>query len=111
MVVTNNGPAAVNGTTFVSDTFPAGVERTSGAITGSGWNCSASSGSTLSCYSTQTVVKDGTFPDIIAPMRVTAGANTTVTNTACVTNANEPITKTFTGGDTTNCNNAVLKTP
>lgn len=43
IVVTNNGPAAINGTTFVSDTFPAGVERTSAAITTNGWNCSASS--------------------------------------------------------------------
>lgn len=44
-------------------------------------------------------------------MRVTAGDNTTVTNTACVTNANESATKTLAGGDTTNCNSAVLKTP
>ena len=44
-------------------------------------------------------------------MRVTAGANTTVTNTACVTNTNESTTKTLASGDTTNCNNAVLRVP
>ena len=110
MIVTNNGPVVVNGTTFVSDAFPAGVERTVWAITGTGWNCSASSGSTLSCYSIQTITAGGAFPEIVVPMRVTAGDNTTVTNTVCVTNANESAAKTLAGGDTTNCNSAVLKT-
>lgn len=50
------------------------------------------------------------LPEILIPMRVTAGANTTVTNTACVENANESAAKTLAGGDTTNCNSAVLKT-
>lgn len=111
MVVANNGPATVNGTTFVRDTFPAGVERTGGAITGSGWDCSTSTATQLTCSSTQTVAMNGTFPDITVPMRVTASPNTTVTNTACVTNANEPAAKTLAGGDTTNCNSAVLRVP
>lgn len=40
LVVTNNGPAAVASTTFITDTFPTGVERTSEAITTNGWTCS-----------------------------------------------------------------------
>ena len=40
IVVTNNGEAAVRGTTFISDTFPTGVERTLAAITTNGWTCS-----------------------------------------------------------------------
>lgn len=35
------------------------------------------------------VAAGANFPEIVIPMRVTAGANTTVTNTACVENANE----------------------
>lgn len=43
-------------------------------------------------------------------MRVTAGANTTVTNTACVTNDNE-IDGRRINQDANNCNTAVLHVP
>lgn len=43
-------------------------------------------------------------------MRVTAGANTTVTNTACVENANEVVAHNRVN-DTNNCNAAVLRVP
>lgn len=43
-------------------------------------------------------------------MRVTAGANTTVTNTACVTNDNE-IDGRRINQDANNCNIAVLRVP
>ena len=43
-------------------------------------------------------------------MRVTAGANTTVTNTACVENTNEVVAHNRVN-DVNNCNVAVLRTP
>jgi hypothetical protein len=85
--VKNEGPQTTTGTTTVRDVLPTGVTA-SGAATGSGWICTAS-GASLSCDTTQVVASGSTFTDIIVPVRITAGANTTVTNYAVVYNPDE----------------------
>ncbi len=85
--VKNEGPQTTTGTTTVRDTLPTGVVG-SGAVTGALWICT-SSGADISCATTQVVASGSTFTDIIVPVRITAGASSTVTNYAVVYNPDE----------------------
>lgn len=72
----------------MKDILPSGVSAT-GAATGTGWTCAYTGGSSLTCESTLVVASGASYPDIIVPVRVTAGQNSTVTNYATVHNPNE----------------------
>ena len=85
--VSNVGPLSTSGTTTVKDILPSGV-TVSGSATGTGWTCTYT-GASLSCESTLVIASGAAYPDITIPVRVTATANTTVTNYATVHNPNE----------------------
>lgn len=85
--VQNVSSVTATGTTTVRDTLPVGVTA-SGAATGTNWTCGYS-GTTLTCTTLQQVGSGAYFTDITVPVKVTAGANTTVINYAIVHNPNE----------------------
>lgn len=104
--VKNEGPAKVRGTTFVTDTLPAGVERTTTALVTNGWTCTMNDRA-LSCNLIRDIASGAEFPEIRIPVRITATGTTTVTNEACVSNDNEKEGKKK-GQDPRNCDKAVF---
>ncbi len=60
----------------------------SGTVTGTSWTCTVS-GADIGCTTTQIVLSGAYYTDITVPVRITAGAGTTVTNYAVVYNPNE----------------------
>lgn len=104
--VKNEGPAKVSGTTFVTDTLPAGVERTNTALVTNEWTCTMTDRA-LSCNIIREVARGAEFPEIRIPVRITATGTTTVTNEACVSNDREKEGKKK-GQDPRNCDKAVF---
>lgn len=87
--VQNVGSVTATGTTTVRDILPAGVEM-NGTATGPNWTITYTTGSRLiEAVTTQQVASGAYFSDITVPVRVTAGASSTVRNDATVHNPNE----------------------
>ena len=85
--VQNVSSLTETGLTTVKDVLPAGVTQ-NGTPSGANWTCSYA-GNTLTCTTTQEIAAGAYFSDITVPVKVTAGANSTVRNDATVHNPNE----------------------
>ena len=91
--VGNDDPAstaATTGTLTVTDTLPTGVTA-SATPSGSGWDCSASTTTTVQCTSTALLIPGASAPVITVPVNIAANATSPVRNAA----------RTSGGGDTT----------
>jgi hypothetical protein len=85
LVITNNGPQSVTGTTTVTDTLPAQTTLT-GTISAPNWTC-ASAGQSISCTTTATPASGATFSQISLPVRISpATTDGYYTNSATVSN-------------------------
>ena len=85
--VQNVSSLTATGLTTVKDVLPAGVTQ-NGTPSGANWTCSYA-GNTLTCTTTQEIAAGAYFSNITVPVKVTAGANSTVRNDATVHNPNE----------------------
>ncbi len=97
LTVSNSNATGTGPTTAaitVTDPVPAGLTVT-GAPSGSGWNCSASSGQSVSCTTSAVLASGASYPGITVPYTVAAGtAPGTLTNTATETGGGDPNTHT-----------------
>jgi hypothetical protein len=81
--------SSTNGTTTATDTLPSGTNNgatygytISGTPSGTGWTCSASTTTVLSCTSSQVVAGGGSFNPISVTVNVPSTSPTSVSNTA-----------------------------
>jgi hypothetical protein len=81
--------SSTNGTTTVTDTLPSGTNNgatygytISGTPSGTGWTCSASTTTVLSCTSSQVVAGSASFNPISVTVNVPSTSPTSVSNTA-----------------------------
>lgn len=85
IVVTNNGPLTLTQTTTVIDTLDASLSFVSGS--GSGWDCTGSSGQSVSCSNAGDIAASGgTLPTLVLTVAVAPDAPAVVNNTAQVEN-------------------------
>lgn len=87
LVVTNNSPNTVSGTTTVTDTLPAGLTYVATGSGGTGWSCSAS-GQNITCTTTASIASKASLPPITLNVAVAVSAPGSIDNTAYVTNPN-----------------------
>jgi uncharacterized repeat protein (TIGR01451 family) len=81
----NTGSKATSSTITVTDTLPTGLTL-SGTPTGTGWNCSGSSGANVSCTSSTVIAASASGAAITVPVSI--GASTPVGNNAISNVAN-----------------------
>ena len=95
IAVKNTGLTDTDGTTVtVSDPLPTGF--TVNAVSGTGWDCSASTSTAASCKRSDVLVKGTSYPAITLTVNVANDAPAVITNTATVSG----------GGDTNTFNNS-----
>lgn len=75
--------AVSTGVTTVTDDLPFYISRT-GAPSGTGWNCSSSTATRVTCTSTASISSGSTFPTITVPVRIGTGATGIIRNLAVV---------------------------
>jgi len=103
--VSNTGTASTSGAITVSDkTLPSGLTL-SATPSGTGWNCSGSSGSTVSCTSTTAIANGANGNVITVPVNIGSGTPTSIKNTAMAYGggdlAHNDLTSAVSGSDTT----------
>ena len=81
--VKNTGTSATSGNIVVSDPLPTGITATL-PITATGWDCSASSASVVSCTSSNVLIPDASAPVINVPVAIANSAAALSINTARV---------------------------
>lgn len=86
LTVKNSGGAAIGGTTTVSDVLPTGLSYVSAS--GTNWSCSAV-GQTVTC-TTNDIIPSGSSTTITLTVLPSCLATPGVTNTASVSNPNDP---------------------
>ena len=94
LAVANSGTAATTGTATVNDTMPSGLTIL-GVPSGSGWDCSTSTATTLTCDHPSPIAV-GLAAPIVVNVSIAANAAALITNTASVTG----------GGETNTSNNS-----
>ena len=95
LAVENVGNAPTQGTVTVTDTFPSAAFASINSFTAPGWNCSASSGLTVSCTRSDGLAAGSSCPPIVVNATLVGSPPATVVNTATVSG----------GGDTNESNN------
>ena len=88
LVVANHGPSATASDTRVVDILPAGTALVSAS--GTGWDCTASVVGAVDCTSGDQVALDGDFPTITVVVATETDLTGDVTNTAAVSNPDDP---------------------
>jgi uncharacterized repeat protein (TIGR01451 family) len=83
LMVSNIGTTSTAGTITVSDPLPSGIMTTATPI-GTGWNCSASTTTNISCTTAAVLLPGGNAPVINAQVTVAVTAASPSTNTATV---------------------------
>jgi uncharacterized repeat protein (TIGR01451 family)/uncharacterized repeat protein (TIGR02543 family) len=96
--VSNTGGQPTSGTVTVTDPLPAGFTKSS--FSGSGWDCSTSTASTLTCTRSDALAANASYPEITAVVNVAATA-VTATNTATVGGGGETNTANDSSSDPT----------
>jgi uncharacterized repeat protein (TIGR01451 family) len=81
--VSNTGTTSTSGTITVTDPMPANIVITA-TPSGTGWNCAASTATTVSCTTTTVLPPGANAPVISVPVMVNAGAAQPSINTATV---------------------------
>jgi len=84
ITVTNSGPGSAGGAipVTVTDAMPVGLTPVSGS--GTGWNCPAPSGQTITCTNANVVASGDSYPTLTLNVNVATGAPASVSNTASV---------------------------
>lgn len=84
--VGNNGPGSTGGQTVtVTDNLPSGLTQSS--VSGTGWNCSSSTSTAVSCTSTTAISPSGSFPAISVTVTPALTSGASASNTASVAGA------------------------
>ena len=108
-VVSNTGSAATGGTLTLVDSLPTGM-----SLSGSGptpaWGC-VPSGNTVTCRSTQSVAGGSSYPTLTLNVSVAANSALSVTNTAVVYGAGDPVFTSAGNGATASDTVSVKQTP
>ncbi len=86
ITVSNSGPMATGGPTTVTDWLPGGLTVVSAG--GAGWSCKT--GKPLTCASSAAIAAGAAYPAIKLTAGVAAAAGRNVTNTAAVSNRDDP---------------------
>ncbi len=81
ITVSNGGTAPTSGTVTVTDAIPSGLTGT--AATGTGWNCTITSG-TMSCTRNDALAGGASYPAITLTVSVATNAPATIANTVTV---------------------------
>ena len=97
--VRNIGALPTTGTTTVTDTLPAGL--TFGAARGTGWDCSASTGQSVSCDRSAPLAENASAPALEVDVAVAGDAADSLNSTATVTTAGDADASNDTDGDPT----------
>ena len=85
--ITNSGTAATTGLYTITDVFPAGL--TASGASGAGWDCSASTTTTISCSSGDVLAPGQAAPVVTIGVNIAATAPASITNTASVAGGGE----------------------
>lgn len=99
LTVSNSGPGASSGAITVLDSLPAGLSISS-ILSGSGWDCSASTSSLLECVSSTSIPAGGSAPGLTLNVAIAANAPASITNTATVAGGGEAVTANNSGSAT-----------
>ena len=83
LLVSNTGSTSSAGAIAVSDPLPAGITTTA-TPSGTGWNCSASTSTTIACTTSAVLTPGANAPIITAPVAIAAGTASPARNTADV---------------------------
>ncbi len=85
--VTNSGTAATTGLYTITDVMPTGL--TASGASGTGWDCSASTTTTISCSSGDVLAPGQAAPVVTIGVNIAATAPASITNTASVAGGGE----------------------
>lgn len=88
--VKNIGAAAARDLVRVTDELPAALDPT-GTPAGDGWDCSATTGRSVSCERTDPLAVGDTYPSVVVPVRVRQDATGAIVNAATVTGTGDGI--------------------
>lgn len=91
--VTNSnalGSSSTTGVITVSDPMPVGITMT-GLPTGTGWNCSASTGTLVTCTTSAVLTPGASAPVISVPVAIAQNAANPSVNTATVMGGGDPV--------------------
>lgn len=102
LTVRNTGSAPTSGTITVTDALPSNLTISSTPV-GAGWNCSGSSGASVTCTSTTVISVGGSATPITVPVNIGLG-------TPVGTNAISNTASSFGGGDPTHTSLATAAT-
>ncbi|WP_211231704.1 IPTL-CTERM sorting domain-containing protein [Ottowia thiooxydans] len=83
LLVSNTGTSITSGTITVTDTLPPGITAT-GLPTGTGWDCSTSTTTAITCTRTAALLFSTSAPSISIPVSIAAVVSSPATNTAVV---------------------------
>ena len=83
LLVGNSGSSATVAPITVTDPLPAGITTTA-TPSGTGWDCSASTSTQISCTTVSVLLPGSNAPVINAPVTIAAGTASPATNTATV---------------------------
>lgn len=86
LTVTNIGTNTISGTTTVVDNLPTGL--TFSSVSGMGWTCN--NANPVSCTRSDSLAANTSFPPITINVNIGQGAIPSVTNTATLSNPNDP---------------------
>jgi uncharacterized repeat protein (TIGR01451 family)/uncharacterized repeat protein (TIGR02543 family) len=98
LAVTNSGGQPTSGAVTVTDALPTGF--TKNAVSGTGWDCSASTATNISCTRSDALASGSSYPAITVTANVGATAVTS-TNTASVSGGGETNTSNDSASDPT----------
>src|SRR4051794_33663275 len=100
IAVANNGSGATHGAVTVTDDLPAGLEL-DGVPSGSGWDCSATTGTHVSCTRSDALAPAGAWPPITVPVKVRTDAPGAIADSASVTGGGDGLHANDTDSDST----------
>ncbi|HOB65150.1 IPTL-CTERM sorting domain-containing protein [Ottowia sp.] len=110
ITVSNGGTSSTSGTLTVSDPLPTGITATLPATNwGTGWDCSASTASTVTCTSSSVLIPGANAPVINVPVSIGTSAVSPSVNTARVSGGGDN-TCPATGAPAAHCQ-ATVSTP
>jgi uncharacterized repeat protein (TIGR01451 family) len=89
LMVSNTGSTSTSGAISVFDPLPTGI-TTTGTPSGAGWNCSASTSTTINCTTATVLLPGSNAPTITAPVAIAANVASPAVNTATVSGGSDP---------------------
>jgi uncharacterized repeat protein (TIGR01451 family) len=89
LLVSNTGTTSTSGAINVSDPLPAGITTTA-TPSGTGWNCSASTTTNVSCTTAAVLLPGGNAPVINVPVTIAVGTASPAVNAATVSGGGDP---------------------